>query len=311
MRPVDKDLGKRNDSSTAEGRVAARKARIVQIDLRIDMAKHKAQTDQTHQVTLPSSIERVEWDRLRASPGGTVGLAVSTRYVGNGSTLQITLRDRNGATHGTFRDPIHHNRLTAEVQVPRQATGALFATVRLPNHGLKQESPALVLSGPVAVRRPTWSQEAARQGDVLTLSADIVGAPDGAEAQIRIFEHSERGAHDPVTRLSTLVENGRVTADWEYEYTGDVENIPTEQEADKGYKPPEYFFRVEVEGVTKDSDLLPFKDWIELTLKTHTGQEEYVLHLPDGSERRGQFADDGTAREEDIPPGPVEIDIEE
>jgi len=273
--------------------------------------EYKKETDQIHTVELPSSIEQVQWAQLRAAPGGTVGLDIFTRFVGNGATLQIKLTDHQGKTHGTFKNEIHNNHLSAKVQIPPKARDALYAEVKFPKHGLKQKSPALLLTPPVEVNNAQWSKDEARRGDILTLSADVKGVPDGTEAQVEIFEHDADGAHDPITRFSTLVEKKRVEAEWEYEYHEDTDDIPTEAEVEKGYQSPEYFFRVEVEGVAEDSKLLTFKDWIEITLRTYTGSEQYVLHLPDGSTRKGTFDKEGTALEEDVPPGPCMIEVKE
>ena len=101
------------------------------------MAEHKGQTDKTHQITLPSSIEQVQWAKLRAAPGGAVGLDVFTRFVGNGAKLQIKLTDHKGRTHGTFKNEIHNNHLSAEVQIPPKARDALYAEAKFPKHGLK------------------------------------------------------------------------------------------------------------------------------------------------------------------------------
>jgi len=279
------------------------------------MAEHKGQTDKTHQVTLSSAIEQVQWADLRAAPGGTVGLAIGTRYVGNGSTLQIKLTDHQGTTHGTFENDIHNNHLSAEVQVPPKAKDALYAEAKFPDHGLKQKSPALLLTPPVEVKNAEWSQDEARRGDVLTLSADVEGVPDGTEAEVTIFDHDEESAHDLITQLSTLVEDQQVEVEWEYEYHEDTDSIPTDEEAEKGYKPPEYFFRVEVEGVEAESDLLIYKSWIEIVLEGNSGQpvpgKQYIVHLPDGSQRSGTLNQDGWAREEDVSPGPIQIEFPE
>jgi len=275
--------------------------------------KHTGQTNERHQITLPSSIERVQWAKLRSAPGGTVGLEIYTRFVGNGATLQIKLTDHQGKTHGAYKNQIHNNHLSAEIQVPSKAREALYAEVKFPKHGLKQKSPALLLTPPVEVKNAQWSQSEARRGDVLTLSADVKGVPDGTEAQIQIFEQDADGAHDPITRFSTLVEKKRVEAEWEYEYHEDTDDIPTDEEAEKGYTPPEYFFRVEVEGVTVKSGLLAFKDWMAIRLSDSFGHPtpgaKYTLHLPDGTQRKGKLDRNGVAEEKDLPPGKIRIEF--
>jgi hypothetical protein len=55
------------------------------------------------------------------------------------------------------------------------------------------------------------------------------------------------------------------------------------------------------------------KDWIEIELVDEEGNpvenEDYVLHLPDGQERRGKLNGSGFAEEKDIPPGKVDIEF--
>jgi len=278
------------------------------------MSEHTGQTDKTHQVTLPSSIERVQWADRRAAPGGSVGLEIATRYVGNGSALHIKLTDHQGTTHGTFENEIHSNHLSAEVQVPPKAKDALYAEVKLPDHGLKQKSPALLLTSPVKIKNAEWSKDEARRGDMLTLTADVEGVPNGTEATVEIFEHDEESAHDLITQLSTLVEDQQVEVEWEYEYYEDTDSIPTDEEAEKGYQPPEYFFQVEVEGVEVGSGLLGFKDWLEIEAVDHRGQPvadaEYKISFADGSERQGTLDQNGKARLEDVPPGRFTVDVE-
>jgi len=274
--------------------------------------EHKKQTDAVHTIELPSAIERVQWADLRAAPGGTVGLEISTRYVGNGSTLQIKLTDHQGTTHGTFENEIHNNHLSAEVQVPPEAKDALYAEVKFPNHGLKQKSPALLLTAPVKIKNAEWSKDEARRGDLLTLSADVEGVPDGTEATVEIFEHDEESAHDLITQLSTLVKDQKVEVEWEYEYHEDTDRIPTEEEMEKGYRPPEYFFRVEVEGIEAESGLLTFKDQLFVQLIDAVEQvahafQEYLLHLPDGTEKTGTLDKKGRLQIDKALPGPYEI----
>lgn len=273
------------------------------------MSEHKGQTNEVTEVKLPSAIEQVAWTQSQAAPEGTVGLEVFTRFVGNGAPVEIKLTDKQGRTHGTFKDGLYANRLRAEVQVPPKAKDALFAEVKLSKHGLSQKSPPLLLIPPVTIRNAKWSAQEARRGDVLTLSADVKGAPDGREAQITIFEHDADGAHDRITQFVAYVEREHVEAEWEYEYHEDTDDIPTDEEAEQGYAPPEYFFRVEVGGVAEDSELLTFKDWIELHRRSADGtpvaNARYELHLADGTTREGTLDEEGRAREEDLPPGPL------
>ena len=141
----------------------------------------------------------------------------------------------------------------------------------------------------------------------MKLTADVSNVYEGTEAEIQIWEYDSDGAHDFITKFPIIVKNKKIEAEWEFEYHEDTGDIPTKEESEKGYNPPEYFFRVIVAGVSADSELLKFKDWIEIELKNQFGvsipDENFILKLPDGSERKGKLDENGFAIEKDIPPG--------
>lgn len=269
---------------------------------------YKAQTNELKQIELESGIQRAQWTRSVAAPGGEVSLEILTKNVGNGAELKIELSDHSGKKYGKLKEMIVGNRHQVPVHVPEKARDALYAEVKLSKHGLKTRSPALLLIPPIEVTNLKWSAEEARRGDVLTLTADVEGAPAGVEAVISIWEHDTDSAHDLVAEFPALVEDSGIETEWEYVYFEDTDEMPSDAEVEKGYNPPEYFFRVDVCGVTADSDVLEFKDHIEFHFPEGAGKE-YVLHLADGSERRGNFDGEGVARIEDLPPGPAQIEV--
>ncbi len=280
------------------------------------MADYKAQTDQTSKIQLPSAIAVVQWDKTMAAPGGVVGLEVLTVYVGNGAELKIDLKDQNGANLGSFSDKLYGNKFWAQIKVPANAKQALYAEVKLSKHGLQMQSPALILLPLIEIKNAKWDKKEARRGDILKLTADVNNAPEGAEAQIEIWEYDQDGSHDLITQLSTTVKNKKIEMEWEYEYHEDTDEIPTEEERQKyglHYNPPEYFFRVKIGEVQADSVLLEFKDWIKIKLQDDFGDPvtnvEYILNCADGKEIRGKLDKGGTAMEKDVPPGKVTIEF--
>ena len=274
---------------------------------------HNAPTGEVTTVTLPSSVEAVAWSRGQAAPGGTVGLEVRTRYVGRGAELEITLTDGDGARFGPFKDTLWAGRFQTRIAIPKTAKGALIAEAKLPKHGAQATSPPLLLAPRVEVTEAKWSADEARRGDVLTLTASARGAADGTQAQLSIWEHDADGAHDPVTEIRAEVKGEQVKAEWAYEYHEDTDGIATTEEAERGYHPPEYFFRCDVLGVTAKSGLLTFKDWFEISLRNPDGApvagESYRVTFADGSVREGMLDADGMARFEDVPPGPPAVEI--
>ncbi len=163
-----------------------------------------------------------------------------------------------------------------------------------------------------------WGQEEARREDIVKLSADIEGVPDGSEVKIYIYEYDQDGAHDFIAKFPVIVKSRKIEAEWEYDYYEDTDEIPTDEEMKeygKSYNPPEYFFIVDVNGgrfgKDQESGLLEFKDWMEIELRQNDGtarsDEQYIITLADGTERRGNLDSNGTARFEDLPPGPYTV----
>jgi hypothetical protein len=269
--------------------------------------RFRGATDEITKIDLPSSIERVAWTKRTASPDSHVGLEILTRHVGSNAEISIELSDHEGNKFGNFKEKISGNRFWAQIKVPQDAKQALYATAKLPKHGLQMKSDPLTFLPAVEITNPKWDKKEARRGDILKLTADVKGVEDGAEAEIQIWEHDSDGAHDLITKFPVLVKNKMVEAEWEYEYHEDTDDIPDDEENEKGYNPPEYFFRISLGGVQADSGLLEFKDWLEISLKDGFGDPvhdaDYVVKLADGSEQKGKLDKDGRARIEDIPPG--------
>jgi hypothetical protein len=272
---------------------------------------HRGDTDKTTKIELPSAIEQIAWSRGIASPGGEIALGVFTHYVGNGSELEIELSDNSGKQIDTLKEKLVGNRFWTTITIPENARDALFADVILQKHGLSKRSPALVLTPPVKITDVKWDKEEIHRGEKATLTATVEGVPDGMEAEISIWENDEEGAHELVTKFPGIVRDGQIEAEWEFEYHDDTDDIPTEEETEKGYRIPEYFFRVSMFGTKAESELIRFKDWIEIELSTDESASgiRYVLYLPDGTTREGKLDSDGRSREDDMPPGGYIVDF--
>ena len=166
----------------------------------------------------------------------------------------------------------------------------------------------------IKITNAQWDKTEARQGDTLTLTADVEGAQDGMGGEIEIYEHDVDGIHDLITKFPIAVANKKVETTWDYEYHEDTDEIPTDEELEKyglKYNPPEYFFVVRIKNAEDQSGILKFKDYVEIILKNPRGEpiadEEYILMLPDGSEITGNLDSEGYAKVEGIPPGKVTV----
>jgi hypothetical protein len=279
------------------------------------MTEYKGSTNKTNKIKLTPEINRVVWTRGFVCAGGKSGLEIDTHFVGNGSDLKIQLKDSTGKSMGNIDAKITGNKFWKEVVVPENAKDFLTAKVKLPKHSLEMDSNPLTVLPLIKIKNLKWDKSEARRGDILTLTAEVMGIYDGAEAEIQIWEHDSDGAHDLITKIPVIVKKRKIELQWEYEYFEDTDDIPTAEETEKGYNPPEYFFRVIVGGISADSGLLGFKDWIEIELKDTSGKPysgaDYILYLPDGTESDGKLDEDGKARIDNLLPGPYKFKFPE
>jgi hypothetical protein len=278
------------------------------------MAEYKKPTDQVHVITLPSEITHALWRRESASVDEKVNLEVCTHFVGNGSEILITIKDKTGNTIEEIDGLVNDDYFSSSIVVPGNAEDELVFTADLPKHNLSMDSDTLRLIPPRIITNARWGQEAARRGDIVKLMADTEGISDETEVMVSIYEHDQDGEHDFITKFPIMVKQNKIEAEWEYEYHEDTDEISTQEELDEyggKYNPPEYFFVINVDGQVffekQESGLLRFNDRIEIELLDDSGSPvasaKYVIILADGSEIEGQLDGDGRAVIEDVPPG--------
>lgn len=277
-------------------------------------------TDTEHCETLSSKIVTAVWIRKISCAGEPLAFEVWTQFVGNGADITLTVKNQNGKAVGKIKDKVFGNRLSGKISVPEKGIESLAFTAKLPRHGLKADSNTCRILPPIRITGQKWSQNEARRGDIVRLTADAQNVPEGTEAMIRIYEYDRDGAHDFISQFQCRVKNRKIEADWAYEFHEDTDDIPTDEEAktaNRSYNPPEYFWVIDVHGkkfgARQESGLLRFKDWIEIELKDVNGNPvtdiDYKLYLPDGSQREGHLDDNGVVKEKDIPPGPYHMEF--
>jgi hypothetical protein len=167
----------------------------------------------------------------------------------------------------------------------------------------------------IRISNAKWDKQEVRRGDTMKLTADVKGIPDGNEAQIEILEYDANGAHKLIKKFPARVRNKKIEAEWAFEYREDTDDIQTHEESEKGYNPPEYFFRITAKDETAESGLLKFRDWIEIKLLDESGKPvagaEYVVILADGTEIQGKLDNKGYALVKNVPPGPYWVKFPE
>ena len=277
------------------------------------MKKHQGDTDKVQKIKLDSSIEQVLWTKKSSSPGGKAGLEVLTQFVGNNSEISIQLSDKSGKTFETIKKKMFGNKFWTEITVPEKAEEQLFAEVKLSKLCLSKKSNPLNLLPTIEIKNLKWDRDEVHRGDIVKITADITNVYDGAEAEVQIWEHDSDNAHDFIASIPVIVKNKKIEADWEFQYVDDTDDIPTQEESEKGYKWPEYFFRAVCGGKSANSKLLKFKDWVEIEVKDKLGipitNKDYKLLFPDGTEKEGKLTEEGKIRIEDLPPGKIKFQL--
>ncbi len=287
----------------------------------MDLKFSKA-SDSAHVVKLTSSLIYAAWKCGGAPIGQTAPLEVVTAFVGQGATIKITGKSDAGKSLGTVSGAISNNVYVGELTIPDSVKigDTVYFEADLSANGVKGESNHIPAVPPIEVTNMKWSVPEARRGDIVTLSATVKGAPDKTEAKVYIMEYDADGGHDKIAELKATVDQNKLELKWEYEYFEDTDEVPTQEEMQrygKSYSPPEYFFVVEVMGLKfgkkQESKLLLFKDYVDIVLTTQSGtpipDEDYVLYMPDGSQRKGKLDKTGRAVEKDVPPGDFRVEF--
>lgn len=275
--------------------------------------EYQGATDQIHRITLDSAITQATWDRPFASVSEKVEALVYTQFVGNNSDIRLTIRNKNGKRLSRIEGVVYGNKFKGIWTVPDRAKEAVYFEAEMKKHGLKKKSEEMEIIPLIKITNARWGQDIVRRQDIVKLTADVTDAPEGIEALIEIYEHDDGGAHDLVTKLKTLVNNKKVETEWQFDYQGDTKDILTAAESPTGYSPPKYLFKVIIGRSNAESGLMEFKDWMEIKLvdasDNPVGEWDYILHLADGQKRNGKLDKVGYAREEDIPPGKVSVEL--
>jgi hypothetical protein len=282
--------------------------------------KYTVQTDQTHKIKVDSNLIYALWRTGFARGGGATEFEVRTSFVGDGASIEVTVKGDDYGKINKIKDKIYGNHYNGSVDIPAKIKPgeSIWFEVKLPKHGLKGESNTIPAAPLIELRRMQWSKKEARRGDVLKLTAELEGVEEGAEATVVIYEYDRDGNHDKIATIPTEVKSRKVELDWEYQYHEDTDEIPTDEEMKKygkKYNPPEHFFVVVIDGQRvggeQESGLLGFKDSVQIELKDDIGNPvsdaKYVLELPDGTQKSGNLDKDGKATEEGIVPGEVKV----
>ena len=191
-----------------------------------------------------------------------------------------------------------------------------------------------------------WGSDFARNDaeKPLQLKGDTKDFPSGTPAKFRIFEHmvhendidKKPGANEKpcageelvakpkfIKKVDGMVNDNVATAEWPFDHENDQISLLNKYKGDEDtgdlfstddeYFPPQYFFDLIIEDSSARSNLLDFRDKLELDLVNENDVPlsgvEYIAYFADGSKKLGTNDSNGKIKEEDVPPGWVHIKL--
>jgi hypothetical protein len=280
--------------------------------------------DSEEEIKLDSGLIYADWSQGSAFSGHPARLEVGTVFVGNGAKIEISGKSEGGKKFGKIKDTINANKYTGEIDIPEDVEPGdmIWFEVKLSANSIDGESSRIPVYPAPLITNMAWSEQEARRGDVLKLTADVERVEAGTEALVTILEYDNDSAHDKIVEIPAEIRDMKLELEWEYEYHEDVDELPTSEEVERyggDYNPPEYFFVIDVKGFRagagQESGLLTFKDYLELRMLDNDGMPVgdigYKVHLPDGTERDGSLDSEGYSREDGIPPGMCRVEFED
>lgn len=265
------------------------------------MPEMNGQTDQVLKVKLKSQILGASWGLAEIAAGGTVPIEVATLYVGEGSDIQITLKDLEGNALDTLKGKVYSNLFRAPYKAakPNKTGGMIFET-ELPAHGLKRASAKLKVGPPVKFSElkildgnGTELKEIAKPAR-LKLSGKIEGPPTDTPCHFTLYLDTGRPEPALVKSVPSRVEGGKAECTLEFVPPAWEPKHLVQRDLDKdggSYAPLRYFFELGCLGARAESPRLEYVSWVELDFGPIQGKA--VLIMPDGSEKTQSIPADG------------------
>ncbi len=287
------------------------------------MSSYQLQTDTTHKIKLESHLIYALWMYKRAHAGQEAQLEVKTSLVGNGAKIKITCKNDSGKKLDKVEGVVFNNKYEGTVLIPDtiKPDEMVFFEAELPKHGLKGESNLIPVRPAIQVTKTQWDRAEVKRKDVVTLTCQFQsGVEDGDDAIVLIFEHNPNSCDIKIVSIPTVIKGNKIEMQWEFDYQDDTAQIPTDNEMQKykkNYANPHYYFVVVVDGVKigehQESGLMRFKETVEIAYVDESGAQvggiDYIIHLPDGTQRRGTTNDRGNVSENNVIPGKLQIEF--
>jgi len=165
-----------------------------------------------------------------------------------------------------------------------------------------------------AIVNAKWSTREAPTGDKVKLIVETAGMEPGETATLEIYLRDANFATRLMKSWEVQISGDKIEEEWEFKVDDEYLKMQGEKEQSGGYSFPLFYFMVRIGDLQMRSGLLRFKDWVEVELKDEDGNaignKKYRVSLSNGETRSGTLDGNGTAREENVPPGPVRTSVD-
>jgi len=278
-------------------------------------------TDKKEKIKLESGIIQASWIAPIAYGGFEAAFEVTTVFVAEGSTIEVKGKSSKGKAPDVVKGKVFNNTFKGTLLIPEKVSpdADIWFEAKLPKHGLKMESNIIPARPSIGVKKLCWDRAVVTRSEIVKLTCQFdSGIRDGEEVQFIIYEHNPDSCDFKVISIPAVVKGDTAEIQWEFNYTSNTADIPTDDEkkkVNKRYTNPQYYFIVAANGVrageNRESGLLAFKDWITLTVKLGDNStldgKKCILKYPDGKEEEITLDKNGKIEREKVPPGPYKI----
>jgi uncharacterized Zn-binding protein involved in type VI secretion len=229
-----------------------------------------------------------------AGPGGAAASAAmaggGTREEGDEHYLDVKFADKAGK-------PIRGVKYLLKDPQGQICQGLLQG--QLLKKGVDQGNYEISLIG---IEKAEWSKPSARDGETVKLLVEAVGFDSGTKVEFEIWERNSNKADRPVQVIDNIpLQNDKAETSWQFVWSDKQLN------AVGGYSTPAFYFIVNISGIVQRSNILDYKDYIELWLKdaedNPVPNAKFRVFLSSGEIREGQLDSNGYKKIEKVPPG--------
>ncbi len=301
------------------------------------MSEYKRQTEQSHNINLPSKVVLCHWRKNIAATGEIVNYNILTEFISDNSPIKISISDDSGNEVFKVEKNIKDNSYTGSFEIPETESSTLTISIKIPDYGLQATSkPLKIVQSPV-ISELKWSEDkitlklpkkkAESEPDneepeaktKVTLSAKTKNIPNKSQAHITISTAEELTSENTVTTIPVKIEDDSITSEWEFDketirpYLPESENkYPCTE--DKNTFATLYFFityksqQLTSPSLTIDQELT----YIKFTVCDDIRDEKlkniaFEIVLPDGTIHSAKTDSSGEIEVKHIEPGTCTI----